>query len=76
MAFFFWSTRSQQKKQEAAVATLKTGDRVVTQSGLIGRIVELEPKYVKLEIAPGTKVQMLRSSLVGRDGDDAPAKKE
>lgn len=76
IAFIFWSSRSQQKKQEAAVSALKKGDRVVTQSGIVGRLVELEPKYVKVEIAPGTKVQMLRSSLVGRDADDASDKKE
>ncbi|HVU04064.1 MAG TPA: preprotein translocase subunit YajC [Polyangiaceae bacterium] len=76
LVFFFWSTRSQQKKQDALVASLKKGDRVVSQSGLVGRLVELEPKYVKVEIAPGVKVQMLRTSLIGRDSDDASDKKE
>jgi len=76
IAFIFWSSRSQQKKQDAAVAALKKGDRVVTQSGIVGRLVELEPKHVKVEIAPGVKVQMLRTSLVGRDADDASEKKE
>jgi preprotein translocase subunit YajC len=74
--FFFWQTRSQQKKQDAAIAQLKKGDRVVTQSGLVGRLVDLEPKYAKLEIAPGVKVQVLRTSLSGRDADDASSKKE
>jgi preprotein translocase subunit YajC len=76
LVFIFWSSRSQQKKQEAAISGLKKGDRVVTQSGLIGRLVELEPKYVKVEIAPGVKVQMLRTSLVSRDAEDAVEKKE
>jgi preprotein translocase subunit YajC len=74
LVFIFWSSRSQQKKQEAAISGLKKGDRVVTQSGLIGRLVELEPKYVKVEIAPGVKVQMLRTSLVSRDADDTSDK--
>ena len=76
LVFIFWSSRSQQKKQEAAISGLKKGDRVVTQSGLIGRLVELEPKYVKVEIAPGVKVQMLRTSLASRDADDSTDKKE
>ena len=70
LIFLFWSSRSQQKKQETAIAGLKKGDRVLTQSGLVGRLVELEPKYVKIEIAPGVKVQILRTSLQGRDTDD------
>jgi preprotein translocase subunit YajC len=76
IAFLFWSSRSQAKKQEAAISGLKKGDRVVTQSGIVGRLVELEPKYVKVEIAPGVKIQMLRTSLVSRDADDTTDKKE
>jgi preprotein translocase subunit YajC len=67
----FWQTRSQSKKQEQAVAGLKKGDRVVTQSGLIGRLLELDARYAKLELAPGVKVQVLRSSLSGRDAEDS-----
>ena len=76
LVFLFWSSRSQQKKQDSAISQLKKGDRVVTQSGLIGRLVEIEPRYAKLEIAPGVKIQVLRTSLSGRDADEAPAKKE
>ena len=72
--FLFWQTRSQQKKQEAAVAALKKGDRVVTQSGLVGRLMEMESRYAKVELAPGVKVTLLRSSLAGLDSSDASAK--
>jgi preprotein translocase subunit YajC len=76
LVFIFWSSRSQQKKQDAAVSDLKKGDRVVTQSGMIGRLVDLEPRYAKLEIAPGVKIQVLRTSLSGRDADDKKDKDE
>lgn len=76
LVFIFWSSRSQQKKQDAAIAQLKVGDRVLTQSGLVGRLVGLEPRYAKIEIAPGVKVQVLRTSLSGRDADETPQKKE
>ena len=76
LVFIFYSSRSQQKKQDAVISDLKKGDRVITQSGLIGRLVEIEPKYAKLEIAPGVKVQVLRTSLSGRGADDAPSKKD
>jgi preprotein translocase subunit YajC len=73
----FWSTRSQQKKAAAAVKDLKKGDRVLTQSGLVGKLVDLGDRYAKVELAPGVKVEMLKSGLVGKDtGDVQPAKKD
>ena len=46
----FFQSRSQTKKQEANIAGLKKGDRVVTQSGLVGRLVSIEGRYAKLEL--------------------------
>lgn len=68
--FMFWQSRSQQKKQEALISSLKKGDRIVTQSGLVGKLLEVDTRYAKVELAPGVKVQVLRTSLVGRDGDE------
>lgn len=69
-----WQSRSQAKKQEQAVSSLKKGDRVVTQSGLVGRLAEVDNRYAKVEIAPGVKVTILRTSLVGRDTEDSAKK--
>ena len=71
----FWQSRSQQKKQEAAVAGLKKGDKVVTQGGIVGRLAELDARYARVEVAPGVKLQMLRSSLVGRDAAETTSGK-
>jgi len=65
-----WSSRSQQKKQQAALAALKKGDRVVTQSGLVGKLLELGDRYAKVEVAPGVKVEILKSGLIGKDTGD------
>ena len=65
-----WSSRSQQKRQRAAIAALKKGDRVVTQSGLVGKLVDLGDRYAKVEVAPGVKVEILKSGLVGKDTGD------
>lgn len=72
--FLFWQGRSQKKKQEDAIQGLKKGDRLATQSGLIGRLVETGPRTAKIEIAPGVKVEILKTSILGRDNDEAPAK--
>ncbi len=66
----FWSTRSQQKKQQKALEELKKGDRVLTQSGLVGKLVEIGDRYAKVELAPGVKVEVLKSGLLGKDLGD------
>jgi preprotein translocase subunit YajC len=76
LLILMWSSRSQQKKQHEAVNSLKKGDRVVTQSGLVGKLLETGDRYAKVEIAPGVKVEILKSSLLGKDtGDNVPEKK-
>jgi preprotein translocase subunit YajC len=69
-----WQSRSQQKKQEQVLSSLKKGDRIVTQSGLVGRLAEVDNRYAKVEIAPGVKITVLRTSLAGRDTEDAAKK--
>lgn len=73
IALIFWQNRSQQKKQKELEEKLKKGDRVVTQSGLIGKIVEISPtaRLAKLELAPGVKVDILKTSIVGVDAEPA-----
>jgi len=66
----FISMRGQTKKQKQLESALKTGDTVVTQSGLIGKIIEMSERTVKLEIAPGVNVRMLKSAIQGVDGGD------
>lgn len=74
VVIMFLQNRSQQKKQETAIASLKKGDRVLTQSGLVGRLVSIEGRYAKLELPPsGTKVTILRTGLLGRDTEEEPS---
>jgi preprotein translocase subunit YajC len=74
LLLIFMMTRNQTKKQKQLEQTLKKGDTVVTQSGLIGKIIELGERTVKLEISPGVNVKMLKSTIQGVDpGDAKPA---
>ena len=70
------SQRSQSKKQAAAVAALAKGDRVLLQSGLIGKLVELGDRYAKVELSPGVKVDVLKTSLLGKDSPETAAQAE
>jgi len=76
LILLFWSSRSQQKKQAASVAALKKGDRVLTQSGMIGKLVEVGDRYAKVEVAPGVKIEILKSGLLGKDTPETAAQAE
>jgi preprotein translocase subunit YajC len=76
LVLMFWSSRSQQKKQAQALDGLKKGDRVLTQSGLVGKLIELGDRYAKVELAPGVKVEVLKSGLLGKDTGEAQAAKK
>ena len=60
--FLLLSFRRQKKEQEAR-SKLKKGDKVVTQAGLIGELIEMDDRIAKVKIAPGTNVQVLASAV-------------
>ena len=67
----FMTMRGQTKKQKQVESSLKTGDMVITQSGLIGKVTEfIGETRVKVEIAPGVSVKMLKSAISGVDAGD------
>jgi preprotein translocase subunit YajC len=77
IAFMFFTNRSQQKKQKDMEAKLKKGDRIVTQSGLVGKLVDPpEGRHARIEIAPGVKIQILRTSIAGLDAEEASKSKD
>jgi preprotein translocase subunit YajC len=64
--FYFLLIRPQTKKasdHQKMLAALKRNDEVVTQGGIIGRIVELGDKIVTLEIAPNVKIRVERPQV-------------
>ena len=75
--FMFFSQRSTQKKQKEMESKLKKGDRIVTQAGLVGKLVDpVEGRHAKIEIAPGVKVTILRSSIAGLDAEETTKTKD
>ncbi|XXT14417.1 preprotein translocase subunit YajC [Sorangium sp. So ce429] len=75
LLLIFVMTRSQNKKQKQLESNLKVGDRVFTQSGILGRITDISANSprVKLEIAPGVNVQILKSAIQGPDPGEVAA---
>ena len=77
--------RTQQKEHEGVLTSLKKGDDVVLQSGILGKIAAVTDKIVSLEIANGVKVRVLKTSVQAKVTvvdeapkvvDEAAAKKE
>jgi preprotein translocase subunit YajC len=68
--------RSQTKKQTALIASLQKGDRVLTQGGVVGKLIEIGDRYAKVEIAPGVKIEVLKSGLLGKDNAETAASLE
>jgi preprotein translocase subunit YajC len=71
LPFFFLIFRRNKKEQQAR-AKLKKGDRISSTSGLVGELVELDEKFAKVKLAPGTTVTMLASAIQPLD-TSAPA---
>ena len=67
MAFMLFTSSRKQKKEAEARAALKRGDRVVTQAGLIGELMEMDERIAKVKIAAGVTVSVLASSLSAFD---------
>jgi preprotein translocase subunit YajC len=54
-----------QKKWQAMLSELKTGDKVVTSGGLRGTIVALRDDYVHLRVPPDNlRIEVSRASVV------------
>lgn len=65
--FYFVLIRPQQKRQKEhakLVAAVKTGDRVVTSSGIHGVISNVKDNTVLVKIADNVKVEFDRAAIV------------
>ena len=78
--FYFLLIRPQQKRQKEhnrMLENLQKGDTIFTTGGLRGRITNLDPTVVTMEIAEKVRVKINRNAvggLVSKDGSAAPEK--
>lgn len=79
IALLFFMMRSQRRRmqqQQARQQAAEVGDEVLTTSGIFGTIVETDEEEgtVILEIAPGTRIKMVRAGIsrtLTEDEDEA-----
>ncbi|HTV55474.1 MAG TPA: preprotein translocase subunit YajC [Terriglobia bacterium] len=67
----------QRRKLQDMISNLKTGDRVVTNGGILGTVTGFGSNTVQLQVANQVKIEVLRSAISSLQSDDAasPAKK-
>jgi preprotein translocase subunit YajC len=66
--FYFLLIRPQQRKakeHKALLENLKKGDRVITNGGLIGTIVNIDDPLVVIEVADRVRVEVARPYIAG-----------
>jgi preprotein translocase subunit YajC len=66
VAFFFLIVLPQRRRvaaHRAFVASLAVGDEVITNGGIFGTIVGLEPARVELEVASGVVLTVAKQAL-------------
>lgn len=64
--FYFLLIRPQMKRAKEhknLVAGLDKGDEVVTNGGLLGRIVDLDDTFVTLELAENVQIKLQRQAV-------------
>nr|WP_235277557.1 preprotein translocase subunit YajC [Methylacidiphilum kamchatkense] len=59
----FGLSRNKKKKQEKLIASLETGDRVITSGGILGVVTNVKEKTVVIRVAENVKIEVLKSAL-------------
>tara|TARA_B100001013_G_scaffold27668_1_gene15189 strand:- start:230 stop:640 length:411 start_codon:yes stop_codon:yes gene_type:complete len=77
VVFYFLLIRPQQKKAKqhrAMVEAVRRGDRVVTAGGVRGKVMSVaEDGFASIEISPGVRVDVLKSTLADVESKPEPA---
>jgi preprotein translocase subunit YajC len=66
---FFRPQQKQVKKHQTFVSQLQKGQDVVTQSGIIGKVFQVDDKTVTLDIGGGNKVRLVKGQIAGTWSD-------
>lgn len=66
VVFYFFMIRPQMKKakdHKKYVEELKKGDRVITTSGIHGKVIDINDATFLIEVESGTKIRFEKSSI-------------
>jgi preprotein translocase subunit YajC len=66
IAGWFLLIRPQQRRAKALaamIAATKKGDSVITAGGIAGKVTRVEDRFVEVEIAPNTRIKVVKATL-------------
>lgn len=64
--FYFMLIRPQNKRAKEhreLVKQLKKGDEITTSAGILGKVVEIDEQFLKLKVADGVEITVLRNAV-------------
>ncbi len=73
---FFRPQQRQAKQHQSFLGSLKKGDDVVTQGGIVGTVVLVEDRTVTIDVGSGTKVRVVKGQIAGQWKAAEPQKAE
>ncbi|WP_112237994.1 preprotein translocase subunit YajC [Kribbella monticola] len=74
MIWFMSRTQKKQRQKQAdTVAMLTPGTKVITTSGMVGIVEEVDDEYVTLEISEGVLIQLVKAAVGRVIPDEAEA---
>ena len=65
IVFTNYNQKKRANERAQFLSKLERGNEIVTTGGVLGRIEGLTDLYLTLEIAPGTRIKVLRSAVAG-----------
>ena len=78
LAYFLliWPMRSKQKKLDTLVKSLKPGDKVVVNPGILATVVAVEQDSILVRIDDKAKMRVYRNAIAGLQQAEASDNKE
>lgn len=76
---YFLMVRPQKRariQHQKLVESIETGDEVMTTTGIFGTVRSVGDEEVKLEVAPGTEIRMLKRAIHSRVSEDLDESEE
>lgn len=66
----FMPMRKKQKKLDTMISLLKSGDKVITNSGIYGVVAGVKEKTLILKIADQVKIEISKNAIAGLQSPD------
>ena len=74
VVFYFLIIRPQRKRQQdqqAILAALKPGDRIITIGGIYGQIESMNEENLVIKVESGTSIRIARQAVAYKQGEPA-----